>query len=662
KSSSIVCNPCICDCPPPLSLLKLAPGLANLSVTDCGKDDPDLKEEMEKQFVDLLSEELKLQETVGDEHMRHMNITFGEARRVAAQYQKEAEKCNTATETCEQAREQAEALMRQEKKITSECKLNISNISSSLLERDDAMHVPFGDELQALNICVLDFLMEYFPEIEQISHISKFRDRVHMALRGLRVSVTHRPTKGETYIISGLTESITINTGFELKDNTGKKEGINLIEYYRRKWNRNIVHWSIPCLKLGRCKPNYVPMEFCVLVDDTSFPKEKLGTEASRKLKEVSLLSPDVRRSEISRMVHDKYAIYCRGHSAKVFESFKVEVGINMTEVIGQVMNPPKLKIGDNHTITGNSYNRDWECFNGEPVFTVKAAKEKLRDCCTGKEVEMENPLVVHEAWMSELSSLSKVRALLSSVIEESSKIDEDPLHQFLANLCLNINVKLGGINVKLHYPFPHFSDDDNFMFIGADVSHPDKLKRLSYSSVAALVGSVNPPTATRYTARVSFQSPGKEEIVDFGHMCLELVNAYEQMHGMKPKKIVVFRDGVSDLQFDMILQKEMGDMEKAIYTKSYSPLITFAVARKRHNIRLFLDDEKYWGNVPPGTTVDAVIDHPFEIDFYLCSHFGATGTSLHTTLGQMLQEVAWLTRSSAVTVADCLKDLMFFI
>ncbi|PWA82174.1 hypothetical protein CTI12_AA180330 [Artemisia annua] len=119
NTASITCNPCICDCPPPLSLLNLAPGLVNLSVTDCGKDDPDLKEEMEKQLVDLLSEELKLQKTVGEEHIRHMNITFGEARRVASQYQKEAEKCNTATETCEQAREQAEALMRQEKKITS---------------------------------------------------------------------------------------------------------------------------------------------------------------------------------------------------------------------------------------------------------------------------------------------------------------------------------------------------------------------------------------------------------------------------------------------------------------------------------------------------------------------------------------------------------------
>ncbi|XP_057495328.1 uncharacterized protein LOC130780373 [Actinidia eriantha] len=116
---SPACTPCICDCPPPLSLLKIAPGLANLSVTDCGGDDPDLKEEMGKQFVDLLSEEMKLQETVSEEHAHHMNITFIEARRVASQYQREAEKCNAATETCEQAREHAEALLIKEKKVTS---------------------------------------------------------------------------------------------------------------------------------------------------------------------------------------------------------------------------------------------------------------------------------------------------------------------------------------------------------------------------------------------------------------------------------------------------------------------------------------------------------------------------------------------------------------
>ena len=73
---------------------------------------------MEKQFVDLLTEELKLQEAVAEEHNRHMNVTFAEAKRIASQYQKEAEKCNAATETCEGARERAEALLIRERKVT----------------------------------------------------------------------------------------------------------------------------------------------------------------------------------------------------------------------------------------------------------------------------------------------------------------------------------------------------------------------------------------------------------------------------------------------------------------------------------------------------------------------------------------------------------------
>ncbi|KAJ4951943.1 hypothetical protein NE237_028775 [Protea cynaroides] len=113
------CNPCICDCPPPLSLHNIAPGLVNFSVADCGKNDPDLNKELEKPFVDLLTEELKLQGAVSEEHMYHMNITFVQAKRMGTQYQREAEKCNAATETCEEAREQVEALLIKERKVTS---------------------------------------------------------------------------------------------------------------------------------------------------------------------------------------------------------------------------------------------------------------------------------------------------------------------------------------------------------------------------------------------------------------------------------------------------------------------------------------------------------------------------------------------------------------
>ena len=68
--------------------------------------------------MDLLTEELKLQEAVSEEHTRHMNLTLAGAKRVASQYQREADKCNTATETCEQAREQSQAMLIRERKIT----------------------------------------------------------------------------------------------------------------------------------------------------------------------------------------------------------------------------------------------------------------------------------------------------------------------------------------------------------------------------------------------------------------------------------------------------------------------------------------------------------------------------------------------------------------
>lgn len=73
---------------------------------------------MQKQFVDLLAEELKLQEAVSKEQSLHMNITFADAKRVASQYQKEAEKCNAATEICEEARERAQAQLIKERKVT----------------------------------------------------------------------------------------------------------------------------------------------------------------------------------------------------------------------------------------------------------------------------------------------------------------------------------------------------------------------------------------------------------------------------------------------------------------------------------------------------------------------------------------------------------------
>nr|DAD23441.1 TPA_asm: hypothetical protein HUJ06_024904 [Nelumbo nucifera] len=73
---------------------------------------------MEKNFAELLSEELKLREAEALENQRRADMALLEAKKIASQYQKEADKCNSGMETCEEAREKAEAALAAQKKMT----------------------------------------------------------------------------------------------------------------------------------------------------------------------------------------------------------------------------------------------------------------------------------------------------------------------------------------------------------------------------------------------------------------------------------------------------------------------------------------------------------------------------------------------------------------
>lgn len=85
---------------------------------DCGKHDRDMNEEMEKDLLALVSEELSLQKTVANDNLEHTNALIMGAKKSSALYQKEAEKCNSGMETCEGAREKAEADLIAERKLS----------------------------------------------------------------------------------------------------------------------------------------------------------------------------------------------------------------------------------------------------------------------------------------------------------------------------------------------------------------------------------------------------------------------------------------------------------------------------------------------------------------------------------------------------------------
>lgn len=85
---------------------------------DCGNNDPELKEEMEKDIVTLLAEEVRLQKMVANESLEHTKSLIVSARKASLQYQSEAEKCNAGMEICEEARERAMKELMEERRLT----------------------------------------------------------------------------------------------------------------------------------------------------------------------------------------------------------------------------------------------------------------------------------------------------------------------------------------------------------------------------------------------------------------------------------------------------------------------------------------------------------------------------------------------------------------
>jgi len=207
---------------------------------------------------------------------------------------------------------------------------------------------------------------------------------------------------------------------------------------------------------------------------------------------------------------------------------------------------------------------------------------------------------------------------------------------QVIANICLKINSKLGGINHVLSKACRPKMLKRPVMIMGADVSHPAPETRGVKPSIAAIVASME-PRAVQYEVEVRVQDRGldnNEEVINDMKNATKnlLMKFYRANSQRKPEKLVMFRDGVSEGQFLTVLAEELVAIRAACteLEEGYNPPITFVVVQKRHHTRFFpADNNKYKnGNALAGTVVDQGINHPTEGDFYLVSHEGIQGTS----------------------------------
>ncbi|KAK7362488.1 hypothetical protein VNO77_04603 [Canavalia gladiata] len=543
---------------------------------------------------------------------------------------------------------------------------------------------------------VFDFLHAHIKGFN-LREFHYFKDSVERALLGLKVNVTHRRTQ-QKYTIAALTKMNTRNITFTVSDPEGRNppRQASLVDYFQQRYGVDIEHKDIPSLDFVGNKINYVPMELCVLVEGQRFPKENLNRDAAKQLKHMSLARPWEREATIQAMVRSDDGP-CGGNIIQNFGMNVNTSMTNVTgrvikppelklgDLYGNSTNMPLNSNQCAWNLLGKSmvegkpvecwgildftgYEPNWCRLRGEQFI------QKLIDKYRRLGIDMKEPVCYEKSKMRNLEDYNSVCKLLEKIDDKVQKKCRQRLQfllcvmadkhqgykclkwiaetkvgmvtqcclsgnanegkdQYLTNLALKINAKIGGSNVELSNRLPHFEGEDHVMFIGADVNHPSG-RDASSPSIAAVVATVNWPAANRYAARVCAQGHGIEKILNFGEVCLELVSYYERLNKVRPAKIVIFRDGVSESQFQMVLTEELQDMKSAFRSSNYFPTVTLIVAQKRHQTRFFpasANDGIPSGNVFPGTVVDTKVVHPFEFDFYLCSHYGSLGTSKPT-------------------------------
>ncbi|KAJ6524443.1 argonaute-like protein [Mycena vulgaris] len=219
---------------------------------------------------------------------------------------------------------------------------------------------------------------------------------------------------------------------------------------------------------------------------------------------------------------------------------------------------------------------------------------------------------------------------------------DERKQDQYLSNVALKVNTKLGGMNHLLDAAAMRWLTKQKTMMVGIDVTHPGPTSREGSPSIAAVVASVD-DTFVQFPASLRIQRPdpnreSKEMLSELRDMLVERLLVYEKKNKALPQRIIVFRDGVSEGQFDIVVREEKAQMLEAFKKlstkergpKAYRPLVAIVICGKRHHARFYPTSSNFAdrnGNTQPGTVVDKGVTAVFDFDFYLQAHAGLQGT-----------------------------------
>ncbi|XP_065302386.1 protein argonaute-2-like isoform X1 [Dermacentor albipictus] len=532
---------------------------------------------------------------------------------------------------------------------------------------------------------IISFMCKIFSEGRREMTAGDFRDlrdfqnvRLNKELKGLRVKVTHLPYPRK-YKVIRVTKEPAKKLYFNMEDGSR----CSVADYFQNRYGR-LNYPNLPCVQTGSAThPVYLPLEVCEIVEGQHCKKKLDENQTSEMIKRTAQ-PPAKRFNEIRQSVRDLVT-----SSDQCLREFSIKISTEPTQLKGRVLEPPSLVFENNavskpregtwelrgrHFYKAASLSR-WTLLN----LSRFAQRDSLENFAkmlvrVGHELGMriEQPLDIGAAdtnrkpvrsvlleeqrkqpnlemiviVLAKNSNYAEIKQVAETEIGLRTQcvMDNNVVKKcnaaLVTNLLQKINAKLGGTNNSLLSQEKPAIFQKPVIIIGADVTHPapgDKLR----PSIAACVGSLDSiPSKFHASIRIQMEDSAAtarvEIIKDLKDMMKDMLKAFYRATKHKPERIIFYRDGVSEGQFMEVRNREVSAIRLACQelspNETYEPALTFIVVQKRHHTRFMpASDRDGVGkcrNVPPGTTVDSVVTHPLDFDFFLCSHFGIQGTS----------------------------------
>ncbi|CBF85033.1 hypothetical protein AN1519.2 [Aspergillus nidulans FGSC A4] len=465
-------------------------------------------------------------------------------------------------------------------------------------------------------------------------------------------------------------------------------------EYYRIQ-----VDPDMPVVNVGSiAKPSYLPVEVCDVLSGQP-AKTKLSSNQTRQMLNFAVRSPAQNAHSI--VTKGTQILGLRDPTAATLVDFGIQTNPNLITVPGRVLAPPTVYYKDEKSkdkeiapmsgswnmksirFSTSSNLQSWACIliTAGPKQHFQSPDD-LEDCLyrfTKKlrevgvnanppvfkvrvQVTKENAETVIDAEIRKILHQHRPKLILTilpfndTALYNCIKRACDVRHgvrninvlaeqfckrneQYFANVGLKFNLKLGGVNQVVRPSQLGIIGEGKTMLIGIDVTHPSPGSAKGAPSVAAMVASVD-SSLGQWPAEIRIQKEARKEMVDaLDSMLKAHLRRWAANHkAAYPENIIVYRDGVSEGQYDHVTDEELPLLKNAcknIYpapdTARNLPRFSIIIVGKRHHTRFYptlQEDADRFNNPVNGTVVDRGITEARNWDFFLQAHTALKGTA----------------------------------